>query len=69
MILTLLVSLVIGAVGVSGCVRSEVGTPERETLARVFENVSPQEAFDLIQSTNAYYRHIRCVCFQPPFGI
>ena len=50
MILTLLVSLVIGAVGVSGCVRSEVGTPSRETPARIFENVNPQETFALIQS-------------------
>ena len=44
----LLVLLVIGVVSTGGC--AEIATPEQETPTRIIENVTPQEAFTLIQN-------------------
>ncbi len=44
MMLVLSVSLVAGVVLTGGCVRGEI-----ETLAQIIENITPQEAFTLIQ--------------------
>ncbi len=49
MALVLSVSLVIGAVGMIGCVGGEIATPGQEASTQVLENVTPQEAFTLIQ--------------------
>ena len=47
--LVLSVSLVIGAVGAGGCVGGEIATPGQEAPTQIIENVTPQEAFTLIQ--------------------
>ncbi len=47
MMLVLSVSLVIGAVLTGGCVRDETVTPEITT--QIIEDITPQEAFTLIQ--------------------
>ena len=49
MVFVLLVSLVTEAVLTGGCVRSGIGTPGQETPAQIIENITSQEAFDLIQ--------------------
>lgn len=49
MALVLSVSLVIGVVGTVGCVGGEIATPGQEASTQVLENVTPQEAFILIQ--------------------
>ena len=49
MALVLSVSLVIGVVGVVGCVGGEIAIPGQEAPTQVLENVTPQEAFTLIQ--------------------
>ncbi|MFC2005698.1 rhodanese-like domain-containing protein [Chloroflexota bacterium] len=47
-VLMLSVSLVIGAVLTGGCVGNETTTPE--TPIRIIEDITPQEAFTLIQN-------------------
>jgi len=47
-LLVLLISLVIGVVLASGCARSETAAPETPT--QIIEDITPQEAFALIQS-------------------
>lgn len=49
MALVLSVLLIIGAVGTVGCVGGEIATPGQEASTQVLENVTPQEAFTLIQ--------------------
>ena len=49
MALVLSVSLVIGVVVTVGCVGGEIATPGQEVSTQVLENVTPQEAFTLIQ--------------------
>lgn len=49
MALVLSVSLVIGVVGTIGCVGGEIAIPGQEAPTQVLENVTPQEAFILIQ--------------------
>jgi len=54
MMSVLVALLVVGAVWVGGCAGSEVTTPVHEkppekTIAWIIEDVTPQEAFDLIQ--------------------
>ena len=48
MVFVLLVSLVTEAVLTGGCVRSGIGAPGQETPAQIIENITSQEAFDLI---------------------
>ena len=48
MVLALSVSLVIGVVLTGGCVRDETAPPE--TLTQIIEDITPQEAFALIQN-------------------
>lgn len=43
------VLLVIGAILMSSCAPAQTETPPPETPARIIENVTPQEAFTLIQ--------------------
>jgi len=43
------VLLVIGAILMSGCAPAQIETPPPETPAQIIENVTPQEAFTLIQ--------------------
>ncbi len=43
------VLLVIGAILLSGCAPAQIETPPPETPAQIIENVTPQEAFTLIQ--------------------
>ena len=47
-VLALSVSLVIGVVLTGGCVRDETAPPE--TLTQIIEDITPQEAFALIQN-------------------
>ena len=50
-VLTLSVSLIIGVnliVGLVGCIRGETATPETST--QIIEDITPQEAFTLIQN-------------------
>ena len=47
-VLALSVSLVIGVVLTGGCVRDETAPPE--TLIQIIEDITPQEAFTLIQN-------------------
>jgi len=44
------VSLVIGVVLTGGCVGAKIETPVQETPARIIEDITPQEAFTLIQN-------------------
>jgi len=44
----LLVSLVIGVVLIGGC--AEIATPQQEVPTQTIENITPQEAFTLIQN-------------------
>ena len=44
----LLVPLVISVVLIGGC--AEIATPEQEAPTRIIENITPQEAFTLIQN-------------------
>ncbi len=46
----LLISLVIGVVLTGGCVGAKIETPVQETPARIIEDITPQEAFTLIQN-------------------
>ena len=48
MLLALSVSLVMGVVLTGGCVRDETAPPE--TLTQIIEDITPQEAFALIQN-------------------
>ncbi len=48
--LVLLVSLVIGVVLAGGCTGTETITPTQETSAQIIEDVTPQEAFQMIQN-------------------
>ncbi len=41
--------LVIGAILMSGCAPAQIETPSPEAPAQIIENVTPQEAFTLIQ--------------------
>ncbi len=50
LLLLFLVSLVIGVVVTGGCVGSETATPNQETQLQIIENITPQEAFTLIQN-------------------
>ena len=50
MVLVLSVSLVIGVVLAGGCVQYEIKAPEPETPTQIIENITPQEAFTLIQN-------------------
>ena len=47
--LVLSILLLIGVVLPGGCVGTEIETPTQETPTRIIENVTPQEAFTLIQ--------------------
>ncbi len=47
-VLALSVSLVIGVILTGGCVRDETATPETPT--QIIEDITPQEAFTLIQN-------------------
>ena len=49
MMLMLTILLVIGVVLRGGCVRSKTTTPTQETPTQIIENITPQEAFTLIQ--------------------
>ena len=51
MVLALSVSLVIGVVLTGGCVRDETAPPE--TLTQIIEDITPQEAFALIQNNQS----------------
>ena len=44
----LLVALVIGIILTGGC--AEIATPEQKASTRIIENITPQEAFTLIQN-------------------
>ena len=44
------ISLVIGVVLTGGCVGAKIETPVQETPARIIEDITPQEAFTLIQN-------------------
>ena len=48
MMLMLSVSLIIGATLIAGCVRDETTTPETST--QIIKDITPQEAFTLIQN-------------------
>ncbi len=48
MVLVLSLSLVIGVILIGGCVRDETATPETPT--QIIEDITPQEAFTLIQN-------------------
>ena len=50
LVLVLSVSLVIGVVLTGGCVGEKIETPVQETPARIIEDITPQEAFTLIQN-------------------
>ena len=50
MLLVLSVSLVIGVALTGGCVGKETATPDQETPTQIIENITPQEAFTLIQN-------------------
>ncbi len=50
MLLVLSVSLVIGAVLTAGCIGGETITPTQEIPTQIIENITPQEAFTLIQN-------------------
>jgi len=45
----LVVSLVIGVTLTAGCTGTEPGTPPQETPTQIIEDITPQEAFNLIQ--------------------
>ena len=47
-LLVLTVSLVIGVVLICGC--AEIATPQQEVPTQTIENITPQEAFTLIQN-------------------
>ena len=47
-VLTLSISLIIGVTLIAGCVRDETATPETPT--QIIEDITPQEAFTLIQN-------------------
>ena len=49
MLFALTVLLIIGVVFTGGCTPSEIETPSQETPTQIIENVTPQEAFTLIQ--------------------
>jgi len=49
MLLVLSISLVIGAVLTGGCVRTETEPPAQEIPTQIIEDITPQEAFTLIQ--------------------
>ncbi len=49
MVLVLSVSLVTGVVLTDGCIGNETVTPEQETPTQIIEDITPQEAFTLIQ--------------------
>ena len=50
LVLVLSVTLVIGVVWAGGCTTSdETGTPTQQTPTQIIENITPQEAFTLIQ--------------------
>ena len=49
MMLMLSVSLVTGIVLTGGCVVSEIETPSQPASTQIIENITPQEAFSLIQ--------------------
>ena len=42
--------LIIGAVFIGGCSATETTTPDLETPTQIIKNVTPQEAFTLIQN-------------------
>ena len=48
-LLVLSVLLVIGIVVTGGCVGTEIETPEQEAPTQIIENITPPEAFTLIQ--------------------
>ncbi len=48
-VLTLSVSLIVGVTLIAGCVRDETATPETST--QIIEDITPQEAFTLIQDS------------------
>ncbi len=50
MVLVLSVSLVTGVVLTGGCIGNETVTPEQETPTQIIEDITPQEAFTLIQN-------------------
>ena len=50
MMLVLSVSLVTGVVLTGGCIGNETFIPEQETPTQIIEDVTPQEAFTLIQN-------------------
>ena len=50
MMLVLSVSLVTGVVLTGGCIGNETVTPEQETPTQIIEDITPQEAFTLIQN-------------------
>ncbi len=49
MVLMLSVLLVLGVVLAGGCTGEKIETPVQETPAQIIEDISPQEAFTLIQ--------------------
>ena len=49
LLLVLPALLVIGVVLTGGCVGTETVTPNQETQTQIIENITPQEAFTLIQ--------------------
>ena len=50
MLLVFSVSLAIGAVLTAGCIGGETITPTQEIPTQIIENITPQEAFTLIQN-------------------
>ena len=50
MMLVLSVSLVTGVILMGGCIGNETFTSEQETPTQIIEDVTPQEAFTLIQN-------------------